>query len=79
MRRSGREPGRGGGKSGGYKIGIPADATNGGRALQLLQEQGILTLTEGVGLDLTERDIAGKPLQRGNRSHGGRCPAQQPA
>ncbi len=50
-----------GGKSGGYKIGIPADATNGGRALQLLQEQGILTLTEGVGLEATERDIAENP------------------
>ena len=50
-----------GGKSGGYKIGIPADATNGGRALQLLQDQGILTLTEGVGLEATERDIAENP------------------
>ena len=29
-----------GGKSGGYKIGIPADATNGGRALQLLGQRG---------------------------------------
>lgn len=33
------------------KIGIPADATNGGRALLLLQEQGILTLKDGIDLD----------------------------
>lgn len=49
----------GGGK--GYTIGIPADATNGGRALLLLQDLGILTLKEGVGLSATEQDIAENP------------------
>ena len=49
----------GGGKQ--YQIGIPADATNGARALLLLQDQGILTLKEGVGLSATERDIAQNP------------------
>ena len=49
----------GGGAS--YKIGIPNDATNGGRALMLLQDLGILTLAEGAGLDATEKDIAENP------------------
>lgn len=49
----------GGGKQ--YQIGIPADAINGARALLLLQDQGILTLKEGVGLSATERDIAQNP------------------
>lgn len=50
-----------GGSSAGYKIGIPNDATNGGRALMLLQDLGILTLTEGAGLSATENDIAENP------------------
>ena len=37
----------GGGKQ--YQIGIPADATNGARALLLLQDQGILTPQRGRG------------------------------
>ncbi len=45
----------------GYKIGIPADATNGARALLLLEAQGILTMKEGVGLAATEQDIAENP------------------
>ena len=45
----------------GYQIGIPADATNGGRALLLLQDLGILTLKEGVGLEATEQDIVENP------------------
>ena len=44
-----------------YQIGIPADATNGGRALLLLQDLGILTLKEGVGLEATEQDIVENP------------------
>ena len=44
-----------------YKIGIPNDATNGGRALMLLQDLGILTLKEGAGLSATEQDIAENP------------------
>ena len=47
--------------SAGYQIGIPADATNGGRALLLLQDLGILTLKEGVGLEATEQDIVENP------------------
>ena len=49
------------GGSASYKIGIPNDATNGGRALLLLQDLGILTLTEGAGLSATENDIAENP------------------
>ena len=44
-----------------YQIGIPADATNGARALLLLQDLGILTLNDGVGLEATERDIKDNP------------------
>lgn len=47
----------------GYKIGIPADATNGARALLLLEAQGILTMKEGVGLAATEQDIAENPYK----------------
>ena len=35
----------------GAQIGIPADATNGGRALLLLQDNGVLTLKDGIDLD----------------------------
>lgn len=35
----------------GAVIGIPDDATNGGRALLLLQAQGVLTLKDGIDLD----------------------------
>ena len=35
----------------GAVIGIPADATNGGRALLLLQECGVLTLKDGISID----------------------------
>lgn len=51
------------GGSSGYKIGIPADATNGARALLLLEAQGILTMKEGVGLAATEQDIAENPYK----------------
>ena len=43
------------------QIGIPADATNGARALLLLQDLGILTLNDGVGLEATERDVKDNP------------------
>ena len=43
------------------QIGIPADATNGARALLLLQDLLILTLNDGVGLEATERDVKGNP------------------
>ena len=35
----------------GAVIGIPPDATNGGRALLLLQDQGVLTLKDGIDLE----------------------------
>lgn len=50
-----------GGTDKGYTIGIPADATNGGRALLLLQDLGILRLADGVGLSATEQDITENP------------------
>ena len=42
-------------------IAIPDDPTNGGRALLLLQEQGLITLKDGVGLEPTVEDIADNP------------------
>lgn len=41
----------------GAQIAIPNDATNGGRALLLLAENGIITLKEDAGLEPTEADI----------------------
>lgn len=45
----------------GATIAIPNDATNGGRALQLLEANGILTLADGVGIDATVEDIVDNP------------------
>ncbi|WP_050527424.1 MetQ/NlpA family ABC transporter substrate-binding protein [Pseudorhodobacter aquimaris] len=42
----------------GAKVAIPNDPTNGGRALLLLQELGLLTLAEGTGLVPSPLDIA---------------------
>lgn len=39
------------------KISIPNDASNGGRALKLLADNGIITLKEGKGVDATKSDI----------------------
>lgn len=44
-------------------VAIPNDSTNGGRALQLLAAQGLLTLKEGVGAAATTRDIVENPKQ----------------
>jgi D-methionine transport system substrate-binding protein len=44
-------------------VAIPNDATNGGRALQLLATQGLVKLTEGVGTAATVRDIVENPKQ----------------
>ena len=38
-------------------IAVPNDPTNEGRALLLLQSQGVLTLKEGSGLEATKGDI----------------------
>ncbi|MDY0274105.1 MAG: MetQ/NlpA family ABC transporter substrate-binding protein [Desulfomicrobium sp.] len=45
----------------GSQVAIPNDATNGGRALLLLQKAGVLTLKEEAGITATLRDIAENP------------------
>lgn len=45
----------------GAKIAIPSDATNEARALLLLQDQGVIKLTDGVGLEATANDIVENP------------------
>lgn len=42
-------------------VGVPNDATNEARALLLLQENGLIKLKDGVGLEATANDIAGNP------------------
>lgn len=42
-------------------IAVPNDTTNEARALLLLQDNGILTLKDGVGLEATVRDIVDNP------------------
>ncbi|HPT68910.1 MAG TPA: MetQ/NlpA family ABC transporter substrate-binding protein [Syntrophomonas sp.] len=41
----------------GAKVGIPNDATNGGRALMVLEKAGLIKLTEGIGVNATDKDI----------------------
>lgn len=43
------------------QVAIPNDATNGGRALLLLAEAGLITLREGAGVTATVRDIESNP------------------
>lgn len=45
----------------GAKVGIPADGTNGGRALLLLQECGVITLNADAGISATKLDITENP------------------
>lgn len=45
----------------GGQVAVPNDATNGGRALLLLQTAGVLTLKEEAGITATPRDIADNP------------------
>ncbi|ADD41469.1 MetQ/NlpA family ABC transporter substrate-binding protein [Stackebrandtia nassauensis] len=45
----------------GSEVSIPNDATNGGRALHLLEANGLLKLKKGAGLEATESDIAENP------------------
>ena len=45
----------------GAKISIPNDATNGARALLLLQQEGIITRKDGVGVEATKYDIVDNP------------------
>ncbi|WP_406316324.1 MetQ/NlpA family ABC transporter substrate-binding protein [Streptosporangium sp. NBC_01639] len=42
-------------------VAMPNDATNLGRSLKLLADNGVLTLKEGVGTAATERDVTGNP------------------
>lgn len=42
-------------------IAIPNDPTNAGRALLLLEKQGLLKLKEGAGLKATVADVVGNP------------------
>ncbi|MFD7748085.1 MetQ/NlpA family ABC transporter substrate-binding protein [Streptomyces sp. NPDC059698] len=44
----------------GQTIAVPNDTTNGGRALQLLAENGLITLKDGVGTSATLSDITDK-------------------
>ena len=46
----------------GLQIAVPNDATNEGRALLLLQANGIITLKEEAGVTATKEDIAENPL-----------------
>ena len=45
----------------GAKIAVPNDATNEARALLLLEQEGLITLKEGVGMSATKSDIAENP------------------
>ena len=47
--------------SDGARVAIPNDPTNGGRALLLLQDLGLVTLAEGTGLVPSPLDIAENP------------------
>ena len=46
----------------GAQIAVPNDATNEARALLLLEQAGILKLTDGVGINATKEDIVENPL-----------------
>ncbi|MEW9556026.1 MetQ/NlpA family ABC transporter substrate-binding protein [Nonomuraea sp. NPDC050783] len=45
----------------GATVALPNDATNLGRALKLLADNGVITLKEGAGTAATERDVTGNP------------------
>ena len=47
----------------GDKIAIPNDGSNRARGLLLLEQEGIITLKEGVGMDATVLDIAENALE----------------
>lgn len=48
--------------AGALTIAVPNDPTNEGRALLLLQAQGVITLKEDAGITATKADIADNPL-----------------
>lgn len=45
----------------GAQIAVPNDATNEARALLLLQQVGLITLKEGVGINATKSDVVENP------------------
>ncbi|MEV0623802.1 MetQ/NlpA family ABC transporter substrate-binding protein [Nonomuraea sp. NPDC050404] len=45
----------------GATVAVPNDATNLGRSLKLLADNGVITLKEGAGTAATERDVTGNP------------------
>ena len=45
----------------GDKVGVPNDATNEARALQLLAANGVIKLKDGVGLEATKQDVVENP------------------
>ncbi len=45
----------------GSKVALPNDASNEGRALAILQEEGLIKLKNGVGVDGTIKDITQNP------------------
>ncbi|GIO39386.1 TonB-dependent receptor [Paenibacillus antibioticophila] len=45
----------------GARVAIPNDATNGGRALLLLEKQGLIKLDEAAGIAATKKDITENP------------------
>ena len=45
----------------GAQIAVPNDATNEARALLLLEQEGLVKLTDGVGLNATKSDIVDNP------------------
>ena len=51
----------GGGEAAAPKVAVPSDATNEGRALLLLQDQGLIKLADDAGLTATVNDIVENP------------------
>ncbi len=45
----------------GASVGVPNDATNGGRALAVLEKAELIKLKEGAGVTATDRDIIDNP------------------
>lgn len=45
----------------GAVVGIPNDATNGGRALMVLEKAKLIKLKEGIGVNATDKDIVENP------------------
>lgn len=50
-----------GAASGGAQIAVPSDPTNEARALLLLQDEGLITLSDDAGLSATKADIVDNP------------------